>query len=168
MAKKRRLITRRRLKWVAIFLTMCVLVLSVASAWHVIRYTQKNSKSGTYVGIGFGAVSCGWYRNNNSAMTYGFYWPDGLTHETTDPKRIRWLPNWRDYGVRGAASSWRTYIDVPLWPLLVLLTPLSVWLWHADRRAKPWQCANCRYDLRGLVGESKTTTCPECGTTSNR
>ncbi|MCH9058387.1 MAG: hypothetical protein IIB55_07150 [Planctomycetes bacterium] len=41
----------------------------------------------------------------------------------------------------------------------MLLAIPTAYLWHTDRRAKPWQCAKCRYDLRGLDGG----VCPECG-----
>ena len=51
------------------------------------------------------------------------------------------------------------WLIVPLWvPLSLIATP-TAYLWHTDRRAKPWQCPKCRYDLRGLDGG----VCPECG-----
>ena len=56
-------------------------------------------------------------------------------------------------------------VGLPLWlPLLLIAAPTG-WLWYTDRRAKPWQCATCRYDLRGLNvrSESGPTVCPECG-----
>ena len=50
-------------------------------------------------------------------------------------------------------------VDVPLWPIVAILAIPTAYLWRTDRRAKPWQCAKCRYDLRGLDGG----VCPECG-----
>ena len=48
---------------------------------------------------------------------------------------------------------------VPLWLPLLLIAAPTAYLWYTDRRAKPWQCAKCRYDLRGIEGG----VCPECG-----
>ena len=48
-------------------------------------------------------------------------------------------------------------LDSLLERLLIALPTVS--LWYTDRRAKPWQCPKCRYDLRGLDGG----VCPECG-----
>ena len=46
----------------------------------------------------------------------------------------------------------------PLPEILLIAVPTAC-VWCTDRRAKPWQCAKCRYDLRGLDGG----VCPECG-----
>lgn len=54
------------------------------------------------------------------------------------------------------------YIFIPLWLPLLLIAAPTAYLWYIDRRAKPWQCATCRYDLRGLDGG----VCPECGEAS--
>ena len=45
------------------------------------------------------------------------------------------------------------------WTLVLVLLLGTVCFWYIDWRAKPWQCAKCRYDLRGLEGG----VCPECG-----
>ena len=47
----------------------------------------------------------------------------------------------------------------PLAEILLIAAPTAC-VWCTDRRAKPWQCPKCRYDLRGLDGG----VCPECGT----
>ena len=71
------------------------------------------------------------------------------------PLSIKWLPTYTFGSVPG---TWEQ-VSVPLWiPLLLLAIP-TAYLWHTDRRAKPWQCPKCRYDLRGLDGG----VCPECG-----
>ena len=57
-----------------------------------------------------------------------------------------------------AGMDW--HIIVPIWLPLLLIAAPTAWLWRTDRRAKPWQCPKCRYDLRGLDGG----VCPECGT----
>ena len=58
-------------------------------------------------------------------------------------------------------------LQIPLWLPLLLIAAPTAWLWHTDRRAKPWQCATCRYDLRGLDGGGNGV-CPECGTPTER
>ena len=68
---------------------------------------------------------------------------------------IRW--NSTDFGRR---SIW--WFFIPGWCPLTLAVLPTAWLWYTDRRAKPWQCAKCRYDLRGLEGG----VCPECGDTN--
>ena len=35
---------------------------------------------------------------------------------------------------------------------ILLIAARTAYLWRTDRRAKPWQCPKCRYDLRGLDG----------------
>ena len=66
--------------------------------------------------------------------------------------------------VSGNRSIGSEAYEIPLWiPLLLLAIP-TAYLWRADRRAKPWQCPKCRYDLRGLDGGGNGV-CPECGTT---
>ena len=77
------------------------------------------------------------------------------------PYEVYWLPRL----VHGTFTGMRsTHLFVPLWLLLVLIAAPTAWLWYTDRRAKPWQCAKCRYDLRGLDG----VVCPECGNANER
>ena len=42
---------------------------------------------------------------------------------------------------------------------VLLIAAPAARLWRTDRRAMPWQCPKCGYDLRGLDGG----VCPECG-----
>ena len=57
---------------------------------------------------------------------------------------------------------------IPLWLPFVLIALPTGWIWYSDRRVKAWQCAKCRYDLRGLEGGGEgggdKIVCPECGT----
>ena len=66
-------------------------------------------------------------------------------------------PRFEYYGEAHGNKSWG--MSCPLWLPLLLIAAPTFWLFYTDRRAKPWQCAKCRYDLRGI----DTNKCPECG-----
>ena len=70
-----------------------------------------------------------------------------------------WMP-WKSPNVKQGLG----LVFVPLWLPLLLIAAPTAYLWRADRRAKPWQCPKCRYDLRGLDGG----VCPECGNLAGR
>ena len=73
------------------------------------------------------------------------------------PPKTVWLPTYDSYYGQGSYVQQR--VKIPLWMLLLLIAAPTAYLWYTDRRAKPWQCPKCRYDLRGLDGG----VCPECG-----
>ena len=86
--------------------------------------------------------------------------PDGIDGERSIHWHFRVRNPYRiDWGWKWHSTQSLRFLAIPLWfPLLLIAAP-TAWLWRTDRRAKPWQCAKCRYDLRGLEGG----VCPECG-----
>ena len=148
-----RLITRRRVKWAGLVLCVLVLGVYVASAWYAARgWVVNEPKLAVYMGIGRGRLAFAVINSRTS--------PDRgiplLSPFRLGPLDRPSIDLWPDFGSRPTVWS---YAYVPLWfPLLLIAAP-TAWLWHIDRRGKPWQCAKCRYDLRGLDGG----VCPECG-----
>ena len=91
--------------------------------------------------------------------------PNGVTAQASrssrfefygDPRLDLWF-DWEHWLVRNGFKV--RHILLPLWVPLMLLSAPTAYLWRTDRRAKPWQCHRCRYDLRGIEGG----VCPECG-----
>ena len=157
--KLRRLITRRRAKWVGTILTICLLTILVSSAWYVILYRYNDVRTRTSFSVSYGRVYIGRTRYSEDRS---HDWPDGFLFVWKNEAGLFWRPNWRT--VRIPAESFMgpvslTHVHIPLWLPLFLIAGPTAWLWYTDRRAKPWQCAKCRYDLRGLEGG----VCPECG-----
>ena len=166
-----RLITRRRAKWVLTFcsiLAALVFVLTIFVHVHV-RYQQAPS-----------GESIGFMTDYGTIMLYegpGFWsdWKlDGLMCT------VRWQTRpmiSRVFHLRRLSFGSTSTLTIPMWPIVAFLALPSAYLWCTDRRAKPWQCPKCRYDLRGLEGVSReggevdsenrrtggNGVCPECG-----
>ena len=154
-----RLITRRRVKWVGLVLTGLFAGVLIASIW--ISAGRFSDTSQFAVARTFG-ISRGGVRLGRVSSDMG--WSEDM------------IGTWIGFDASGAFVWWPTYREVgpwsmraevyqiPLWPVVALFGVPTAYLWHTDRRAKPWQCATCRYDLRGLDGG----VCPECGACSQR
>jgi len=55
---------------------------------------------------------------------------------------------------------------VPLWLVIAMLVPPTVWLWYRDhQRSRPGCCEACGYDRQGLLSNAP---CPECGVTPDQ
>jgi hypothetical protein len=158
-----RLITRRRVKWVGVALCLLVLGVYVNSNWYAVAVSKSGTQTTAQARINFGRLTYEWVKTTEPGFTPRAYFHYG-----------------RQFGsgiVLGFEGHWHRkpngpiesalLITIPLWLPLLLIAAPTAWLWRTDRRAKPWQCANCRYDLRGLASQSQPTTCPECGTTKN-
>jgi hypothetical protein len=123
------------LKWVGLALTSIVVAAWVVSTRMVVEYVSDEWK------IGFGQAvlyidpvaygSRGWWTWPNVEASV---WP------TSRPSFGRW-------------------IVLPLWLPLLLLAPVTAFLWYSDRCFPPGHCQNCGYDLTGNV----SGRCPECG-----
>jgi hypothetical protein len=61
------------------------------------------------------------------------------------------------YETGGKAKLWVAY--APIWPVIIPLAVLLVYLRLTDRRIPPGHCQKCGYDLTANVSGA----CPECG-----
>ena len=137
-----------------------LLTVLVASNWVGISFQWSTPASQRGLFIGSGAIGGGIVYDDGEDR---FYESSGVYIETgrTMTMPFRW---WFGVGInqklRYASGPKIAHLVVlPLWfPLLLIGLP-TAWLWYIDRPIKSWQCAKCRYDLRGLEGG----VCPECG-----
>ena len=153
-----RLITRRRVKWVGMVASLSIAIAYVTSIWAsagVWRIGESGSW-GVTVEHGSLLVAKSSFGPGEPRLPANF----GFEHGAT--KGI-WVYLWFDRQVMqiiGAGMSAKSvFVTIPLWPAFLLIALPTAYLWQTDRRAKPWQCPKCRYDLRGLDGG----VCPECG-----
>ena len=185
MAKKRRLITRRRLKWLGTVLCVLVLGIGVASAWYGGGWWWTSHPKWTgSIGINRGRLIL---LVNHYKPPYGKVpRPESIRFGVLEDPSIDLKPRWSVFpsttgtwfrsstlpgsSISPSSSTFTTpgsfSMFLPLWIPLLLIAAPTAWLWRTDRRAKPWQCATCRYDLRGLASEGNGKwggVCPECG-----
>lgn len=153
-----RLITRRRLKWAGTALTALVLLsygVSTKVNCQLALSLNETSTQWANLGLAEGRVALILWDMDSVAPGSNLKDPRfEVTEFSLDPS----------FFITGG-KSWGTtahLIAVPLWFPLLLIATSTAYLWHTDRRAKPWQCPKCRYDLRGLDGG----VCPECGESS--
>jgi hypothetical protein len=100
------------------------------------------------VGVGWPLPAMAIDRNTAGTIRYG----GGVPFAKSSRASLRFL-------------SWRPILtgfmaDTLLWSacLAGLVVPIRFWI--RARRRRRWQCAACRYDLRGLAAGA---VCPECG-----
>ena len=150
-----RLITRRRVKWVGTVAVAGIAMLYMMSGWRAAGVGRTTTNGELWVFVDAGALcvtsGCGDLGLPVSEWYVDFHFGD---HGRTTT--VLWI-DWESYA--NSSSVWRVAVFIPLWLPLLLIAAPTAWLWRIDRRAKPWQCANCRYDLRGIEGG----VCPECG-----
>ena len=160
--KLRRLITRRRAKWAGLVGSVLIVCVYVASAWIEADSGWRISKPNQFVFVGISEGRLGFVVWNFNLAPVPIPRREASFHvRATVYPAINLRPVWHDrrtFNVPGSPST-ATRVFLPLWLPLLLIAAPTAYLWRADRRAKPWQCAKCRYDLRGLEGG----VCPECG-----
>ena len=158
-----RLITRRRVKWVGVVLCVFVLGVYIGSAWYVVRwYVVNRPSSEAIIAVGEGGLSFGVVHFDTLEDKEGRRSQRVHFSSFGGPSIILWPKRLTARGGTGGLNGVPVTFSVaylPLWVPLLLIAVPTAYLWHTDRRAKPWQCAKCRYDLRGLDGG----VCPECG-----
>ena len=141
-------------------LTICLLTILVSSAWYFVRYSYNDARfTRTSIAVTYGLVYIGRVRHPEGRRRD---WPEGLMYVWKNEPGLFWRPSWTT--IQHPATSLMgpvlfTHVRIPLWIPLFLIAASTACVWYTDRRAKPWQCAKCRYDLRGLDGG----VCPECG-----
>ena len=155
--KLRRLITRRRAKWVGTVVLLLSLVAYVWSHWYSVRVIRATRRVEVVVYFESGAL----LGARSTSETDLFPIENSVTITRMDGSG---LTLWYSYESRQIALTptivfSRRIVSFPLWLPLLLIAAPTAYLWRTDRRPKPWQCAKCRYDLRGLEGG----VCPECG-----
>ena len=158
--KLRRLITRRRAKWVGVISSGLLVAIAIGTLFA--RYTylwvsEGGDGPGCLIGVGSGSLHFVYEpRDSSYAGSLAYMFDDFTGFSKRSSTEWVW---WFIIDLDPGQMYW---LIVPLWFPLVLIAIPTVYLWHTDRRAKPWQCAKCRYDLRGLEGG----VCPECGWTT--
>ena len=153
-----RLITRRRAKWAGVIAVVVLVVSFVVTQWFWVSVRAQSDYTRAVVEFQYGRLYGAFGQSKYSiyATHRGWFVETGKLDE---PYMALWMnrPRFEYYGEAYGHKRWG--MSCPLWlPLLLIAVP-TAYLWRADRRAKPWQCAKCRYDLRGLDGG----VCPECG-----
>ena len=153
-----RLITRRRVKWVGLVAAMFVVMIYTGSIWFEAFHERYWPGGGVRIRCYQGRVLIQRAIYDDDNLVFG---PPSYSLQRRVPARVllRFLLANRQFpGPPGTVITLKTVV-IPLWlPLLLVVAP-TAWLWYTDRRAKPWQCPKCRYDLRGLDGG----VYPECG-----
>ena len=157
-----RLITRRRAKWVGFTTFVAAFCAFVASTFYEAQLHVEGRGSSFDCAVRFGGLEVSWCRlwTIEPLRRIAAFSGPRLRNFRIEP--------WFDWGF--APRGWG--FKMPLWLPVVLIAAPTVYLWRTDRRAKPWQCAKCRYDLRGLEGGGEgggngggdKIVCPECGT----
>ena len=156
-----RLITRRRVKGCGVVVTIVVALVYYGTlrAQTVVRFGATSHFASLVLRHGCfmvlyvreSASRWDWGDVNASFIDTGRWSAEGLP-------QVKWP---------SGSGSTVGFIIIPLWMPLILVAGPTAWLFYIDRPAKPWQCAKCRYDLRGLEGGGDAggdkIVCPECG-----
>ncbi len=155
-----RLITRRRAKWVGAALSIFILVAFVSSLFLRIYAIRAVAESEFFLRVDLASGCLRVFQMEWTPVTGVETMPDVWLWDIEFERG--WIPWKSPSGVWGFGQ-----VFIPLYiPLLLVAVP-TAYLWLVDHRPKPWQCAKCRCDLRGLEGGGKgggdKIVCPECG-----
>ncbi len=151
--KLRRLITRRRAKWAGLTTTGALVAIFGVSVFFSYTYYWTVPTHERLVQVSKGSLYfVSVERHPLFPDIFVNIYPSGFA------KASSVSPHWWSFEFANPGdSSWQ--FALPLWmPALLFALPTGYLFW-ADHRPKSWQCAKCRYDLRGLEGG----VCPECG-----
>ena len=162
--KSGRLITRRRAKWAGLVVCALVLGVYVASGWNQVWWVIGKPNQRVFISVGQGAMRLEVFDFDALPSSLPQRFGSFQFHQVQNPWIELW-PRWvmqRTVSLARSAPFIHFYATLPLWIPLLLIAAPTAWLWRTDRRAMPWQCAKCRYDLRGLE-EGVGAVCPECG-----
>ena len=169
--RKRRLVTRRRVKWAGLVATTCLALAMIESGafWPSFYRSHKPPSVMWRADVVPGGVKFSkiWYWTSEptiNATTFAFDTRIAYEERTKGfmsgwwwtPDPYAWLPSYQTIGNKPEVSR---YLVIPFWIPLVLVALPTAYLFWPIRKPKPGFCTNCRYDLRGLEGG----VCPECG-----
>ena len=146
---------------------VCALAVVAVAAGLVVGMVKPGHQSkGNYAfGLSGNRLEVAWGAGTVTKSQYGWMISNavGMADSIMTPKSA-WLPSVVGSGMGSVAGGPGpmlevTAVDVPLWPVLVLVGGMmgGLW-WWAGPKVKPGHC-RCGYDLQGLSGER----CPECG-----
>lgn len=158
-------VRRRKVKFLVTGVTVLVLIMWPVSMYWGISYEpgprlfpgptrifDKQLNSEVHLTRCFGI---GWGKAYVTASSWGNLRSVGI-HAGWLRGRTSW---WPDYTRLSGTISQYSQLGIPLWIPLLLLMPLTIWMWWRDRPVPPGCCTKCGYDLTG----NTTGVCPECG-----
>ena len=153
---RRRLRTRRMLKWICTTVLVCLMLVWLGSVWWKVGLV--NQRSGFALAVSHGSVGV------LHSDVWGPFAADGWICE----RAARWAEPtvWKTLGLQWPAvhKSAGTGVLVPLW-LPVLAVGVGATVLHRQRnRLRVGSCQHCGYDLTGNV----SGRCPECGAAIER
>ena len=151
---KRRSRPLRTAKWTSV--AVCVTIFS--SGWWALAW-QGHGYGGR---LGWGALELGHGAFLSTGQMQWKWSCHARPFVRLRFERRDWLLDGFVRIVRGMPSGWPGpndwHVQIPLWPLLLVLAATSLFLDRRDRRSLSGHCP-CGYDLTGNVSGK----CPECG-----
>ena len=146
----------RPLKWIALALSVGVIVASVATTSRCVAWIGGSAA----VGFGEGVV---WWKTRWVTAPAYLGWHIGQSGDGGQSWLFQ-VPS-RPNAFFGLSRSTAYTHEVSFRTVLLALIPLTALLWWGDiRRRPPYLCRVCRYDMRGVRHSAGGhLTCPECG-----
>jgi hypothetical protein len=144
---------RKTIKWGGAAVTLLLVVVWMVSGWWSAAWA---SDGGRGVAVATGYVV---FFHTPPIPHRNFYL---VPIPSNAPYRWAWLPI-----LKANTQKWQLYL--PLWPAILLATPITFAAWRLDglarrqARARLNLCPKCGYDRAGLVGGAAGAKCPECG-----
>lgn len=142
----------RWVRWIGVAFCCATALVYLVSLWCVIFWLAPGGS--LVIAAAGGAVGISWVRPGIGFISAGFtYWQMDQT---------LFNKTWED-GIwpHFAWNNSNPMVFVPLWLVLAIAVPLTIWAWVRSRRPPPGCCRKCGYDLTGNV----SGRCPECGVT---
>ena len=171
------IITRTRAKWASLAALVVLVSAALASMRFVVLYQSTGISSGreTIFAIRDGTINFTQFtpqrlagpaiarplsarsaRQSANDALRGWSFLDLRDYAVAD--RTNSFASWPRYSSKGTPPTLE--IHIPFWLPTFLLVVITALFFYRDRKPKPGQCINCRYNLAGL----ESNRCPECGT----
>ena len=161
MAKGRsgRLLTKKRIRWVGLILSVLLTVMYAASGKYVVKGGVTFDSGGVdsaSLCLSRGGIA---FEFGRSLREPGYDKPIWIGWRTNESFGFNTQPRVWASNTAGGLPTYG-FLYIPLWIPLVLIAPWTAHSWWKERAPPPGLCRKCRYDLAG-IGEG---VCPECGT----